>query len=174
MASYAADFAGLNCSDKMVITSAAEFAVGSINRAQNWAANSGEWDKLRAVFKPFLGTMRQNFEDDFHEALSEQLTGQQRAVKAELCALMPSLQFYLEAPCHHPAHIVGPHETTLDETDTKSRKDLNENYTSKPSNENTQSIAISCGADGANAEKRLKQQGPRPQTIAAAKRIGAV
>jgi len=99
MASLAADFAAIDAPDEMVITSAAEFAVGAIKRAHRWKPDSPEWLKLRDVFKPFLATMRQNFEDDFHNTLAEQLVGQNRAIKAEICALMPSLQFYLEAPC---------------------------------------------------------------------------
>jgi len=115
MASLAADFSVIDAPDSMVISSAAEFAVGAIKRAQRWKSESSEWQKLRNVFKPFLKTMRQNYEDDFHQALVDQLKGQNRAIKTELCALMPSLQYYLEAPCPHPAQ----HETKRHETDTK-------------------------------------------------------
>lgn len=119
MASLAADFTALDAPDDMVIASAAEFAVGAIKRAQRWKPDSPEWQKLRDVFKPFLMTMRQNYEDDFHEAIAEQLEGQNRAIKAEICALMSSLQFYLEAPCPHPDHTVGAHDTRRHETQTK-------------------------------------------------------
>ncbi|MEN8918468.1 MAG: hypothetical protein ABF254_07720 [Octadecabacter sp.] len=101
MASRAADYADLDAPQELVVASAAEFAVGSIKRAQRWKPDSVEWSKLRDVFKPFLTTMRQTFEDDFHQALSEQFSGQNRAINDELCALMPSLQYYLEAPCLH-------------------------------------------------------------------------
>ena len=111
MASLAADFSSLDAPDEMVMSSAAEFAVGSIKRAQRWKPDSTEWQKLRVVFGPFLTTMRQNYEDDFHQALGELLETQNRAIKAELCSLMPSLQFYLEAPCPHPDHTVGAHDT---------------------------------------------------------------
>jgi hypothetical protein len=174
MASIAADFAGLNAPDKMAIEAAAEFVVGSIKRAQRWKPDSTEWGKLRDVFKPFLATMRQNFEDDFHLALSDQLGGQNRTVKAELCALMPSLQHYLEAPCTHPAHTVGPHDTKTrrDVHDTETKKD--ENYTAQFSSENLQPITTLPESDVGVAEKAKGTQGPRSETIQAARRIGAL
>lgn len=174
MASIAADFSGIDAPDGMVLGSAAEFTVGSIKRAQRWKPDSTEWTKLRDVFKPFLATMRQNFEDDFHEALAGQLVGQNRAVKAELCALMPSLEFYLEAPCPHPAHTVGAHETKtrrhVDDTDT--RKD--ETKTAQFSSENVQPFTAPLSAEVGSAEKVPKTQGPRSETIEAARRIGAI
>lgn len=174
MASIAADFSGIEAPDDMVLGSAAEFTVGSIKRAQRWKSDSTEWTKLRDVFKPFLATMRQNFEDDFHAALAEQLVGQNRAVKLELCSIMPSLEFHLEAPCPHPAHTVGAHETRRDETDTTRTKDLDENYTAQFSSENVQPFTAPLSAEDGNAEKALKTQGPRSETIEAARRIGAI
>lgn len=174
MASIAADFSDLDAPDDMILGTAAEFTVGSIKRAQRWKSDSIEWVKLRDVFKPFLATMRQNFEDDFHEALAEQLVGQNRAVKAELCGLMPSLQYHLEAPCPHPAHTVGSHETRRDETDTTRTKDLDENYTGQLLGENVQPFTAPQSADVGNAEKSGKKQGPRSETIEAARRIGAI
>lgn len=174
MASIAADFSGIDAPDNLVLTSAAEFAVGSVKRAQRWKPESTEWGKLRDVFKPFLATMRQNFQDDFHEAISEQMVGQNRAVKAEMCALMPSLQHYLEAPCPHPAPTVGSHDTKTrrDGHETKTRKD--ENYTAHFSGENIQPFATSPLAEVGSAEKKEVKQGPRSETIEAAKRIGAI
>ena len=174
MASIAADFSGIDAPNEMILASTAEFTVGSIKRAQRWKPDSTEWGKLRDVFKPFLATMRQNFEDDFHEAVACQLVGQNRAVKAELCALMPSLQHHLEAPCPHPAHTVGAHETRRDETETTRTKDLDENYTAQFSGENLKSIASTLETTVEGAEKKGKAQGPRTETIAAAKRIGAI
>ncbi|UWR10949.1 hypothetical protein [Sulfitobacter mediterraneus] len=174
MASIAADFSDLDAPDDMVLDAAAEFTVGSIKRAQRWNSESTEWAKLRGVFKPFLAVMRQNFEDDFHDALAVQLVGQNRAVKAELCGLMPSLQFHLEAPCPHPADTVGAHDTRRDETDTTRTKDLDENYTAQFSGENVQPFTSAHSADVGNAEKSSKTPGPRPDTIAAARRIGAI
>tara|TARA_R110002074_G_scaffold104113_7_gene224748 strand:+ start:166 stop:996 length:831 start_codon:yes stop_codon:yes gene_type:complete len=174
MASIAADFADLDAPGNLIFESAAEFAVGSIKRAQRWKADSTEWGKLRDVFKPFLATMRQNFEDDFHEALAVQLVGQNRAVKVELCALMPSLQHYLEAPCPHPADTVGAHDTKTrrDEHETKTTKD--ENYTPHLSGENIQPFASSSLVKVGSAEKKEVKQGPHSVTIEAARRIGAI
>lgn len=174
MASLATDFADLDAPDQLVIESAAEFAVGSIKRAQRWKPDSTEWGKLRDVFKPFLATMRQNFEDDFQEALADQLVGQNRAVKVELCALMPSLQHYLEAPCPHPAHTVGAHETKTrrDGHDTETKKD--ENYTAHFPGEDIQPFASSSLVKVGSAEKKEVKQGPRSETIDAARRIGAI
>jgi hypothetical protein len=174
MASIAADFAGLDAPDEMILGTAAEFTVGSIKRAQRWKSASIEWEKLRDVFKPFLATMRQNFEDDFHEALAEQLVGQNRAVKAELCGLMPSLQFHLEAPCPHPADTVGSHETRRDDTETTSTKHLDETKTAQSLGENVQPFTAAQSADVGNAEKKGTTQGPRSETIEAARRIGAI
>lgn len=174
MASIAADFSGIEAPDGMVLGSAAEFTVGSIKRAQRWKSDSTEWTKLRDVFKPYLATMRQNFEDDFHDALAGQLVGQNRAVKAELCALMPSLEFYLKAPCPHRAYTVVAHETRRDETDTTRTKDLDENYTAQFSSGNVQPFTAPHEADVGIAEKGSKTQGPRSETIEAARRIGAI
>lgn len=174
MASIAADFSDIDAPDDMILGAAAEFTVGSIKRAQKWKPDSTEWGKLRDVFKPFLAVMRQNFEDDFHEALAEQLVGQNRAVKAELCGLMPSLQFHLEAPCPHPADTVGAHETRRDETDTTRTKDLDETYTAHFSGENVEPFTTAPSADVGNAEKGGKKQGPLSETIEAARRIGAI
>jgi len=174
MASIAADYADLDAPDEMVLSSAAEFTVGALKRAQRWKPDSVEWAKLREVFKPFLASMRHNFEDDFHAALADQLVGQNRAVRVELGALMPSLQHHLEAPCPHPAHTVGAHDTKtrrhLDET--KTRKD--ENYTDQNSSENVQPFTSLSFAEVGSAEKGPKSQGPRSQTIEAARRIGAI
>ncbi|MBM2295115.1 hypothetical protein JQX09_24440 [Sulfitobacter pseudonitzschiae] len=174
MASIAADYADLDAPDELILTSAAEFTVGALKRAQRWKPDSVEWGKLREVFKPFLATMRHNFEDDFHAALADQIVGQNRAVRVELCALMPSLQHHLEAPCPHPAHTVGAHDTKtrrhLDETET--RKD--ENYTDQNSSENVQPFTSLSFAEVGSAEKEPKAQGPRSQTIEAARRIGAI
>jgi hypothetical protein len=174
MASIAGDFGGLDAPDQMILECAAEFAVGSIKRAQRWKPDSTEWGKLRDVFKPFLATMRQNFEDDFHEALAVQLFGQNRAVKVELCAIMPSLQNFLEAPCPHRADTVGPHDTKTrrDVHDTETRKD--ENYTAQFLSENLQPITTLPEADVGIAEKAKGTQGPRSETIQAARRIGAL
>ncbi len=171
---YGHSGADLDAPDEMVLSSAAEFTVGALKRAQRWKPDSVEWAKLREVFKPFLATMRHNFEDDFHAALADQLVGQNRAVRVELCALMPSLQHHLEAPCPHPAHTVGAHDTKtrrhLDET--KTRKD--ENYTDQNSRENVQPFTSLSFAEVGSAEKGPKTQGPRSQTIEAARRIGAI
>ena len=174
MASIAADFADLDAPDEMVMQAAAEFAVGSIRRAQRWKSDSTEWGKLRDVFKPFLATMRQNFEDDFHLALSTQLSGQNRAVKVELCALMPSMQYFLEAPCPHPADTVGAHDTKTrrDGHETETKKD--ENYTAQFPSENVQPFTSSHSAEVGIAEKASRTQGPRSETIEAARRIGAI
>ena len=174
MASIAAAYADLDAPDAMILESAAEFTVGAIKRAQRWKPDSVEWSKLRDVFKPFLAGMRHNYEDDLHEALAGQLNGQNRAVKVELCALIPSLQHHLEAPCRHPAHTVGAHDTKtrrhLDET--KTRKD--ENYTDQFSAENVQPFTAPGSAEVRGAEKGKKAQGPHSETIEAARRIGAI
>ena len=174
MASLAADYSTLAAPDGLLLASSAEFAVGSIKRAQRWKSDSSEWEKLRGVFKPFLGTMRQNFEDDFHAALASQMTGQNRAVKAEICALMPSLQHYLEAPCPHPADTVGAH-------DTYTTRDLHDTDTTKYEIETSfTSDKIARPPDGAlpvdadDAEKKTWGEGPRSETIEAARRIGAL
>ncbi|SFD58776.1 hypothetical protein SAMN04488523_101412 [Sulfitobacter brevis] len=174
MASLAADYSDLDAPDELIMESAAEFTVGAIKRAQRWKPDSVEWGKLRDVFKPFLAAMRHNYEDDFHEALVAQLIGQNRAVKVELCALMPSLQHHLEAPCPHPADTVGPHytETRRHLNETKTRKD--ENYTDQISSENVQPFTALNSAEVGSAEKGRKAQGPRSETIEAARRIGAI
>ena len=174
MASIASDFGGLDAPDQMILESAAEFVVGSIKRAQRWKPDSTEWVKLRDVFKPFLSTMRQNFEDDFHDSLAGQLVGQNRAVKGELCALMPSMQHFLEAPCPHPAHTVGPHdtETRRDVHDTETRRD--ENYTGQLLSENVKPVTTLPASNIEGAEKASKTRGPHSETIKAARRIGAL
>lgn len=174
MASIAADYADLNAPDLMILESAAEFTVGAIKRAQRWKPDSVEWSKLREVFKPFLAGMRHNYEDDLHEALADQLNGQNRAVKLELCALIPSLQYHLEAPCRHPAHTVGAHDTKttqhLDETETRKEKD----YTGKSAADNVQPFSTPPVACAGSAEKVAKVQRPHSETIEAARRIGAI
>ena len=174
MASIAADYADLNAPDEMILESAAEFTVGAIKRAQRWKPESVEWSKLREVFKPFLSGMRHNYEDDLHEALADQLNGQNRAVKVELCSLIPSLQYYLEAPCRHPAHTVGAYDTKttqhLDETETRKEKD----YTGKPAADNVQPFSTPPVACAGSAEKVAKVQRPHSETIEAARRIGAI
>lgn len=183
MASFASDFAGLEAPDDMVIGSAAEFTVGAIKRAQRWKPDSVEWEKLRDVFKPFLATMRQNFQDDFHQALVGQVERQNRAVKAELCAIMPSLEFYLNptatqradtvgTPCPHPYDTVGPHETRRDVDETMTRKD--EIYTVSDSNENVQPLTKAHLEKVGSSENTGKPQGPRSETIESAKRMGAI
>ena len=124
MISMASDFADLDAPPEMAVASIAEFAVGSVKRAQKWKPESTEWEKLRSVFKPFLATMVQNFEDDLLEALREQLEHQNNAVRAELCSLLPALEFCLQTPCLHPADTVAPHETRRDDTKTIREKDL--------------------------------------------------
>lgn len=123
MTSMASDFADLDAPLEMAVASIAEFAVGSVKRAQKWKPESTEWAKLRSVFKPFLATMLQNFEDDLHEALKEQLEHQNKAVRAELGSLLPALDFYLQTPCPHPADTVAPHETRRDDTKTTRKED---------------------------------------------------
>ena len=175
MASLAANYATIDAPDHLLLKSVAEFTVGSVKRAQRWKPDSSEWGKLRDVFKPFLANMRQNYEDDFHSALNDQLEGQNRAVKSEVCALMPSLQFFIEAPCPHRAHTVAAHDIEMRLDTDKMKKEIEtKTNMSRASAKYEQTQPKAQDVQSVDAERWGKAQGPRSETIASAKQMGLI
>lgn len=170
MSSMAADILATDAPDDLLMMAAAEFAVGSVKRAQRWKPDSPDLLRMRDVFKPFLATMRTNFEDDFGEHILEQLEGQNKAVRAELFSLMPTLELCSEArwggPTPHPAATIHLHETTRD-------RNLDEQKTEKRK-EKTGKFSENANADLSTKSCFAKKGDALPQTKALAKRLGAI
>ena len=117
----------------MYVRSIAEFVVGSVRRAQSWKKDSPDWSKLRENFRDFLRQTYQDYGDEFLVALTSEVMGGGKAVRAEIGALFPLCEAEIDAleatPSGHPVDTLRPHDTTRHDTNTTLRRDLDEHET---------------------------------------------
>lgn len=163
MISLVSDYFALDDGDAgMYSRSVSEFVVGSVRRAQGWKTDSPDWPKLRECFQQFLRQNHQDYGNTFLEALALEVLAAGKAVRAEICSLFPlclEAIAQLEAPpCVHPVDTLPPHDTTLDDTKTRRKKDLDLDETAQNSEDLHNDEA---GHSLANVEVLRKgEQGP--------------
>jgi hypothetical protein len=133
--------------EKIYLNCVAEFVVASVKRAQRWKSDSPEWPKLREALKPFLRQLYQEQGESLLVSLVSEIASARKSVRTELGSLFPELEWFQEAPCHHPTDTVPAH-VDVDETDTNTE-------TKTKTKKKTAQLPTQCEVDDVTAAATL-------------------